>query len=156
LDNSNNPATVGANTTVALTGAGSGLFYSDSGCTTAVSQVTILAGVGTQGFFLKDTVAESLFLNAAATGLTSGQLAVTAQAGSAQKLSLQGPGTIGAASCISYAVITQDSQGNAANVGANTTINLSNTGTGVFYSDGACSTTITSTSINTGSSSVTI
>src|SRR5205823_5158917 len=49
LDASNNPSAVSANTTITLSGNGAGFFYSDSGCTTAVSSVTIGVNNNTQG-----------------------------------------------------------------------------------------------------------
>src|SRR5690606_28135408 len=62
-----------------------------------------------------------------------------------------GPASIGAASCIQYTVTVLDAGNNPTNVGTNTTVNLSNNLSGIFYSDPACGTSITSVTVNSGS-----
>ncbi|MBD65172.1 MAG: hypothetical protein CME62_08195 [Halobacteriovoraceae bacterium] len=74
------------------------------------------------------------------------------------KLEVVGPNAVIATnSCVSYAVQAQDDEGNVSNVSATENITLIiNNGTGSFYSDAACTNSITSTSIANGSSAQTI
>ncbi|HEX4923260.1 MAG TPA: hypothetical protein VFV50_04210, partial [Bdellovibrionales bacterium] len=60
----NNVSPVGANTTVDLTGAGNGAFYSAAGCGSSITQVTILNGAATANFYFRDNVSEALTLTA--------------------------------------------------------------------------------------------
>lgn len=73
------------------------------------------------------------------------------------KLLATGPGSVIINNCITYQVKSTTSDGTPANVATNKTVTLVvNNGTGTFYSDSGCSTTITSTIITSGTSSKTI
>ena len=65
-----NTTTAASNITVALSGAGQGAFYSNSGCSTATSSFTINSGSSSQTFYFKDTVAESVTFTASGGSLT--------------------------------------------------------------------------------------
>ena len=75
-DSDGNAATAAAPTSVALSGGGAGVFYSDSGCTQAESSATIAQGAGGAQFFFSDTKAESLTLSASAGSLGTATAAV--------------------------------------------------------------------------------
>lgn len=67
---------------------------------------------------------------------------------------VEGPGGILINQCITYTIFSKTASGQTANVSANQTVNLVvNNGTGTFYSNATCATTITSTTINSGTSS---
>ncbi|MFC1522929.1 hypothetical protein ACFL6Y_11030, partial [Elusimicrobiota bacterium] len=67
--NSNN-ANVASDTNVNLTNNGSGIFYSDNSCASAISSITVLAGSQNAAFYFKDAVSESVLITATATALT--------------------------------------------------------------------------------------
>ena len=83
-------------------------------------------------------------LSAGATGLTSGNLNVTVGANAPIALSLSGSLYPVAGTCTTYTVTTLDTYGNSSVVGAATTVSLSQTGFGTFYSDSGYHTTATS------------
>jgi len=70
---------IGTATPITLSGAGSGAFYSDAGCTSATSTATITSGSGTGTFYFRSLVAQSLSLTVAELGGFS--LPVTVNAG---------------------------------------------------------------------------
>lgn len=73
------------------------------------------------------------------------------------KLLVTGPGSVIINNCITYQVKATTSDGTPANVTANKTVSLVvNNGTGTFYSNSGCTTTITNTTITNGTSSKTI
>ncbi|MBI1908427.1 hypothetical protein HYS28_03350, partial [Candidatus Uhrbacteria bacterium] len=72
-----NVSNVTGNTIVNLTGGGSGTFYSDAGCASPVTSVTVSTGTSTQSFYLQDSAAESLTLTTSATSFSNGTLGVT-------------------------------------------------------------------------------
>jgi hypothetical protein len=70
---STNQATLATdNLTVTLGGQGSGSFYSNSGCTTPITEVAITAGTSTATLYFKNGLAESTLLTASATSFTQG------------------------------------------------------------------------------------
>ena len=76
-DTFRNLANVGAAKTVNLSTAGSGIFYSDAGCTAVVTSVSISAGLNLAKFYLKNSVAETVSVTSAAAGLTSSSFLVS-------------------------------------------------------------------------------
>lgn len=154
-DVGNNTAKSVGTTTVNLTGAGAGTFFSDSGCTTSVTALTIASSASSASYYLKDATAQSLTLSAAAAGLTSGTLGVTVTGGVAAKLVLSLPASPTAGLCSQAIVINaQDLNSNVATVAAPTTVNLAGANHGTFYSDAGCTTSATSVSIGTGASTI--
>src|SRR5262249_47648377 len=76
-DSVGNQSPVSSNTFVALTGAGSGTFFTDAGCTiSAAGGVDITTGNNSQTFYFQDTVPQSLTFNAASPPLIAGNLPV--------------------------------------------------------------------------------
>lgn len=70
---------------------------------------------------------------------------------------VDGPAGVMINQCVAYTVNSTTANGTNANVSAAQTVNLVvNNGTGTFYSNNTCGTTITSTSIASGTSSTTI
>ena len=86
-DHNGNPADVTANTTIVLSGLGSGRFYQEATCSVPVGAVVINAGEdapgfsGTHSMWFKDPTAESLSIVAATAdgGLLPATLSVTVQ-----------------------------------------------------------------------------
>jgi alpha-tubulin suppressor-like RCC1 family protein len=78
LDPSGNLSYASSGLTVTLGGGGSGTFYSDGGCTSALSgnQLTISSDTGMTPFYFKDTSTESLTFTADASTYTQATLAV--------------------------------------------------------------------------------
>ena len=151
IDNYNNTANVAASTTVAISGSGSGAFYSDSSCVSPVTSITITAN--SQTFYFKDSVAENLTLIASYGGLTSGNLSISIEATVPSVLVLSGPLVPVVGSCTAYTLTTEDTYGNTSVVGALTTATISGRMFGNFYSDSSCSTTTNFVGITLGQSS---
>ncbi len=157
-DTFGNPASVGAATTIAVSSSAGGTnFYSDASCTTAVSGVTIPAVGQSAGFYFRITTAGAATLTAAATGFTSGTQVQTIGAGVPSRLVFTSAAqTVAAGSCSGAAAVVraEDAFGNAANVGASTSVNLSSSSaTGVFSAAAGCASTTTNVSIAAGTNS---
>ncbi len=141
---------VASNTTVTLAGNGSGTFYSDSGCTTSATTVVINSGTSAQTFYYKNTANEFLTLSATATSIAIGYLPVSV---GTMKMVLSGSSSINSGTCSAYTLTTQDGTGVTTNVSVDRTFALVGQGTGLFYSDAACTTAITSVTVTSGTSS---
>ncbi len=77
-------------------------------------------------------------------------------AGQAAQLSVSGPASASTGVCSSFTITLEDSTGAAVNASANTTLNLSNGGTGSFYDTAGCGgASVSSVTLNSGSSSAT-
>ena len=87
-DTYGNAVNVTSSVQVNLTGAGAGVFYSDSGCSSSVTNVTIAASSSAQSFYFKDTTAQSVTLAEAdnAAVLTGTNIGVTVNAATATQL----------------------------------------------------------------------
>lgn len=115
-------------------------FYSDSGCTQAVSQVSIPAGSSSFPFFVKRANALSpAVLLASASGLTSATLSVTIVAPAASQLSWSGPGSGTTTDCLAFDLGVTDSSGNPTLFPTSASLALSSAGAGAFYSSSSCS-----------------
>src|SRR5439155_7929527 len=69
-DSFGNPVNVGSTTGVALSSSsGTGGFYSDPGCSAAISGLTLANGTNAASFYFKDSRAGTPTLTAAASGL---------------------------------------------------------------------------------------
>ncbi|MFL5815167.1 MAG: hypothetical protein ACJ763_16440 [Bdellovibrionia bacterium] len=141
-DTFGNTSALSAGGSVALSGGGSGTFYSDSGCATPVTSVNISAGGSNANFYFKDVVSEALTLDASTTGLTDGTLAVAIQT----RLVISGPTLLIAGTCGTFTVTTKDATGADFPVPVNTTASVYNPTTSgryeTFYSDASCTTTL--------------
>ncbi len=155
-DSFGNPTTAGANVALSTTSLG-GTIYSDAACTTTTASISIIPGSSTANFFYKDTVIGSPTITASAAGLTS----------ATQTESIVGPGPVKlvfatpaqaltASVCGSTMTVqTQNSAGTPTNVVAQIVASLStNSSSGTFYSDSACTTTITTVTIAAGTDNV--
>ncbi|MCM2280035.1 MAG: hypothetical protein NDJ89_18330 [Oligoflexia bacterium] len=127
--NADNTVTaVSSDVTVNLSGAGSGAFYTDDGCGSSATSVTISGGSSTKTFYFKSTVAEPLILSAedAAAVLTASTLPFSVTTGTASKLGFTvqpSDATAGAAVSPAVKVAVQDSHGNTIS-GATNSITL--------------------------------
>lgn len=161
LDYSGNAINVTANKTVALTAAGDITYYSDSGCSLATSSVTINNATSSRTFYFKANSGLSAILQASTSGLADSlfNLSVvppSGATGSPVQLRLSGVSGLYTESCNIFQVQTVDENGVPRNVAVDKTINLGGAGAGAFYSDNACTSTVTGTTITTGTNSKTV
>ena len=131
-------------------------FYSaaDTTCSgAAITSLSFAIGDSTKTFYMKDNKAEtisSVTASDGASGMVDGALAVVV---GPDRLVFTDTPPHYSGGCDAVSVIARDAQPSAANVLTATTVNLSDTtATGDFYSDAACSTSISSTVIAAGSS----
>ena len=102
---------------VNLTGGGTGAFYTGSGCTGAVTNISIANGTSAGMFYFKDTSAQTLTLSAAdnAGQLTTGTQGLVVNPAAASILIASGfanPASAGVASTLT--VVAKDQYGNVA------------------------------------------
>lgn len=141
-------------TTVNLTGSGTGVFYSDSGCTAAITSVSFAVGNSSKSFYYKNNSTASLVFNGDNGGsLTPGSLSLNVVAGPPTQLTLSGPTSINSGDCRAYIAQALDTNSFASPLSSAKSIQLTGGGSGLFYSDGGCASTTTSTTINSGQSS---
>jgi hypothetical protein len=159
-DNFGNVSPVSANQTVSLTAnPGNGFsFYLSNSCNGAsVTQITIPSGTSTANLSFKGTTAGQVSLTATAGTLSpaTGNTAITALAASKLVFTTV-PHSVTAGTCSPIvSVEAADVYGNPAPVSTNQNVALSQSGTPGdtqfrFYSDAACSTSITSVPIPAG------
>ena len=153
-------ASTAAETATLTTSSAGGAFYSDAGCTAAVSAAQIAVGASSVAFYYKDssvgtailaaTDASGLGLSPAAATATIGALSATQLVFAPSNLS-QPTGVCGALS-----INLEDQNGNLTAAASTIAINLSATSTksGAFYSDSSCLTRVASTQIAAGASAV--
>lgn len=152
LNAANVETNVGAPVTALLSGGSVGVFYSNSSCTVSTGSVTIAANSSSATFYFRDIAVETVTLTASdqAGVLTAGSLQVSV--GGPTKLAINGPTTLNLNQCGSYVVVAQNNSNQATNVGAATTVNLSDSGNGVFYSNSSCTTQVPGVTIAQGQS----
>lgn len=149
-DGAGSGVTLGADKVVTLGGkSANDAFYSDSGCTTVVSTVTILNGGSSQTFYFKAPNSESVTLSAAGASVNTGTLLVNV---GATKIQLTGTASIPVQTCSAYTFTTKDSTGTTTVVPADTSFTLGGSGAGGFYSDSGCTSSISSVLVTSGSS----
>jgi hypothetical protein len=143
------PSTLAAN--LALNGAGS--FYSDSGCSTQVTSVSIPSGTSSANFYYKGTLVQSYSMFATSSGLAGGSMAFTLIAGAPAAITLSGPASVSGGACSSgFTATLVDAYGNTAIASSPTTINLGGGGSGAFYADSSCGSAVTSVAVAAGTS----
>lgn len=148
---------VTSNTTVnlAVNTATNTTYYSNSGCTTTITTRTITSGTNSVSFYVRSTTAnQSGIFIAAATGLDSGASNFTVTS-TPTRLVLSSAPQMEINTCTAMTVTSADAGGAPSSVTGNTTVNLSTTGSNLFYSDSGCTSTITSRVITTGTNSQT-
>lgn len=97
------------------------------------------------------------YFNGASTVSISRAITGTGALFAPTKITVDGPAGITTNQCIPYTITSRASNNSAANVSSNVTVNLLvNNGTGTFYSNATCATTITSTTINSGTNNRTV
>lgn len=156
-DASNNLTSLTSGLAVSLTTSGSGSFYSDSSCTSTITSLVIAAGSSASNLYFKTTSSNTQTLTATPSlGLTAGTLAVTATANPVTQLALTAVSSFQVGQCVSVQVQSKDAGSVVTNVGSAVTVNLSTSGSGLFYSDSGCTSAVTSVNIASGSSSQTL
>jgi alpha-tubulin suppressor-like RCC1 family protein len=146
---------VTALTPLTLAGNGSGAFYTDVGCSAPATSPQLAANTSSITYYLKDFLTETLTLQAYATGLAAGSLAVTVNAAAPTMLALSGPDQVPLGQCsTAFTVKSLDPYRNRSNVSMPLTINLAGKGAGTFYSDSGCSAPVSSVTLANASSSI--
>ena len=156
LDSSGNLSPTLADTTVNLSGAGAGTFYSDASCSTSMTSVAIASGSSSNVFYFKDGSVENISLATSSPGMTGASAALTVFASAPTQLAITGAASILAGNCSdAFTVSTLDSSGNPMPVAASTTITLGTTASSVLFSDSSCTVPISSITIAAESSTAT-
>jgi hypothetical protein len=153
-DSFNNARAVASATPVALTGTGA-TFYSDAGCTMAVTQVSIAAGTDTASFYFRATAAGMLPLSATAAALNPASQTETVSAAAPDRLVFTTSAqTLAAGACSAVATVQpKDPFGNLSGPTSAQTVTLSS-GPGVtFYSNATCTTAVGAVPLGAGATS---
>ncbi len=153
-DSTNNAMTSDVAVGVGLSQAAMGSFFVDGACAIPTTQVVIPAMTTSNMFYYKSTKAQAEVITA--TELTSSLLpaSLNVLVDGASKLALAGPSTIGTNQCRQYALQTQNGAGVARAASTALTVLMSGAGTGSFYSDAACATSVTSLNVGLGSHTI--
>lgn len=155
-DSFGNPVPQGSNLTVTLMGEGNGSYFSDSGCTAAVSTVTVATSASSKTFYFKSSVPENLNFVAQSSGLVDASKAFQVAPQPASKLLLSGSGTIQDIACSPYTVTVLDALNNLSPVGSSKTLNFTGAGTGSFFADAACLTASSSVVLSSNQTNATV
>lgn len=147
--------------TVSLGGTGSAVFYSNSSCATTATNLTIGAGTNTGTIYMRKITAGLSNLTATSPGMGSGTGSITISLAPTNRIIFSAVATspYAVSTCQTYTIQTRDSlNNNVAPVAADTTISLSGTADGSFYSNSTCTAgnEITTTTILNGTSARTI
>jgi Putative Ig domain len=157
LDASNNIVNATSALTVNLTGTASAQFFSNSTCTTAVTNMPIAAGSNAITAYIRKTSVGTSTVTASSTGMAPGSAAITISLAAPQRIVFSSVAAIPfpSATCQAYTLQSRDAvNANVSNVTTDTTVNLSSTGDGSFYSNSTCTlgNLITSTTLTSGTS----
>lgn len=134
-----------------LTGKSAGDFYSDSLCSTVVSSVTIPSSSSSTNFYFKDnTIGDPASLSSNYSGFISPGIAVSVLSLQPSKITISGAGSITVGNCSPYVLSLLNSSNQAAASMSPTTVALSGVSSGLFFSDSACATSVSSTIIDPG------
>ncbi|MCC6335805.1 MAG: hypothetical protein IT380_17650 [Myxococcales bacterium] len=132
-------------------------FYSDAGCTTAITGVSVPMGGATASFYFRGTVAGPVAVTASSAGLLSAQQTHTISPATAAALVFTTPArSVTAGGCsANLDVQVRDTFGNPVPQGAARAVNLSAAPAAgfTFYSDAACGSATTSVAVGAGASS---
>lgn len=154
-DAGGNPSTTSLSVSLQHGGIPNASFYSDVGCTTAVTGLSFSSS--NRAVYFKSLTATLAGLTVLSSGLTSGMLVVTISPGIPSRLLITGTTTVGAGNCTAgYQVKVADVNSNVTNATADTTVSLLGQGQGFYYpaTDTACTgSSITSLAIAAGTSS---
>lgn len=159
-DSFGNASAVTAQTSFNLSGAGSnGAFYSDSSCSSVITSLVVNNGSSSSTFYYRKTTSGSAALTATLSTPTTPALGsasrnVTVATSTPAKFGVVVASTGTTVSCNSVTVNVLDSSDNAVNLTSAKTVSLTGTGSAVFYSDAACTTTLSSWNAASGTNSV--
>jgi len=152
-DSVGNPVTTGSATAVTsllFNNGTAGTFYSNSTCATTITSTSIAAGTNSITIYFRNTTSgQSGILVATAAGMTSASQNVTITA-APTKLYVNASGTMKTNTCSPVPIYSLDLNNFISVVGSTITVNLTTTGSNVFYSDSSCTASITSTTITAG------
>jgi hypothetical protein len=152
-DNSGNAVNVGSAVTVnlAINNTSNPKYYTTSSCGTQTTSISISSGSNSANVWIKTATAnESGILVASATALVGATQNVYFT-NNPSVLSMYTPPEAQTNLCYPVQIYAEDATGIPAVVSSNLTVNLATTGSNIFYSNGACTSVITSTIISTGS-----
>ncbi|WP_224247745.1 hypothetical protein [Hyalangium gracile] len=132
-------------------------FYADASCTAAASSTTILAGTGAATFYFQGQVVGNVAISATLSGLPTASQSVQVNPGAGNRIVfVTSPQTLEAGVCSSQVQVqSQDAQGNAAPVTANTTITLAaspNTNFNFFTNPGCTGSPVSTVTLSSGQS----
>lgn len=149
-DTHSNAVNAPVNLTVALSGPTLS-FFSDSSCTTAITDVQITSGTTSASFYFKSSAVGTPSLTAATAGYTAGVQTQTIDPALPHELAITSTAqTVAAGNCSTAVDIRlNDIFGNPANAQSTVIITPAATGT-TFYSDAGCLISATSVAVNTG------
>ncbi|MBL8953864.1 MAG: right-handed parallel beta-helix repeat-containing protein, partial [Myxococcaceae bacterium] len=144
--------------TVGLSSGAGVTFYSNAGCTTAATSVTLGAGSTSASLWFRGTQTGMRTLTAQVAGWAAGAQGATFNAGAPSQLVVTTPArTVAAGACSQELTVeARDAFGNPANVGVATNVTLSALPSAgfTFHSNAACSAAAGTLQISAGSSSV--
>ncbi len=150
LDTYQNATSFTTGQSAQLQTTGPGNFYSNSGCTSQTTTLSLAANTSSGSVYYQSGFGGNPQFTAALSPLTNGSLSVTVidlGPGVAAKLAFTAPGnTTSAGTCYGpYSVTVEDTSGRSVSNQSSYTVALSQNGSGHFYSDSGCSNGITST-----------
>ncbi|HYI02376.1 putative metal-binding motif-containing protein [Hyalangium sp.] len=158
-DAQGNPAPVATTTRVALSAAPpTGFtFYSDAGCTSAVTGLDLTAGTSNGSFYFRGTRAGSVSMSLTASGFTGSLQSATINAGPPSVMVFTGPAPLPAGDCSGLVTVElRDAHDNPTPATSGTTINLTSSGVPLTFStDAGCTPTTPTVTIAQGTGSVT-
>ena len=142
------PALLDANETITMAvNNGTGSFYSDDTCSTAITTTTILTGsYETNLYFQSATAPQELTLIATSPSYNNGSASIKVGS-SATTLLVEAPPQVIQNNCESITISRIDSNGNKIPEASVVNINLTQSDNLKFYSNSSCSSEITSTAI---------
>ena len=151
-DNSGTPINVSPAVTVSLTvnNTNNPVYYTTNTCATTTTSVSIAIGTSSQNVWIRTATAnESGIIVASATGLVGATQNVYFT-GNPNLLVMYAPAQAKTNFCYAINIYTADATGLSSAVTADLTVNLSTTGSNVYYSNASCTTSITSTTVTAG------
>jgi hypothetical protein len=156
-DGYSNTSNLSTGKTFTLAGKASGVFYSDSSCSSTVAAVSVIAGSSAGSFYFKDSSpGESTTLTATASGFTATGALVSVQNLPPTSLQIMGSAAVTVGSCNPYVISLLDSSNQSTTSTTATAVAFTGAGTGAFYTDSGCISSINSTTINSGQNGKTV
>jgi len=147
---SGTPANVGSTEVLTPSGPAGTSFYTDSGCTTAVTSgsLTIPTGSNTANFYMKASVAGSPGITVTGSGAFTATATQPETVTPSKLVFTSTAQTLNAGVCsAALTVQSQDSVGNPSNVGTTETLAPSGPAGTTFYVDSLCTTAVTASNL---------